>query len=99
METAEAENQQSDTAKSPTKKFSSRSSFARMYVSEGLDKDLVTQLPEMEYSEHFRGLDRLDAVEVLERTNNIELLLQMVLKDVPVIISHCDKDLCYTYVK
>jgi len=70
-----------------------------MYVSERLHKDLVMELPEMEYNEHFRGLDRLDALEVLERTNNIELLLQMVLKDVPVIISHCDKDLCYTYVK
>ncbi|KAG0585657.1 hypothetical protein KC19_2G028100 [Ceratodon purpureus] len=86
-------------AKSSIKKNLSRTSFAQMDVSEGLDKDLVMELSEMEYSEHFRGLDRLDAVEVLERTNNIELLLQMVLKDVPVIISHCDKDLCYTYVK
>lgn len=99
METAEAEKQKPGSAKSSIKKFLSRTSFAQMDVSEGLDKDLVMELPEMEYSEHFRGLDRLDAVEVLERTNNIELLLQMVLKDVPVIISHCDKDLCYTYVK
>lgn len=70
-----------------------------MGVSEGLEKNFVMELSEMESNEHFRGLGRLDAVEVLERTNNIEILLQMVLKDVPVIISHCDKELIYTYVK
>ncbi|XP_024394363.1 histidine kinase 5 isoform X3 [Physcomitrium patens] len=91
--------QEPDSAKSSIEKSLSWPPFDQMGVSEGLEKNFVMELSEMESNEHFRGLGRLDAVEVLERTNNIEILLQMVLKDVPVIISHCDKELIYTYVK
>lgn len=93
------EKQQQFSASSSTRKCLSKTSFAQMDVSEGHDKDSVMDLADSDHKEHFRGLRRLDAVEVLERTKNIEVLLQMVLKDVPVIISHCDKDLCYTFVK
>lgn len=100
IETDKLQNEQPSGKKSAsTKKNLSKTSFAQLDMSDGLDKNQVLSLSEMEYNEHFKGLDRLDAVEVLERTCNIELLLQMVLKDVPVIISHCDKDLSYTYVK
>lgn len=74
-------------------------SFGQPDLAEGVDRRLAMTSADLRKTEHFQGLDRVDADEVLDRTYHIELLLQMVLKDVPVIISHCDKDLCYTYVK
>jgi hypothetical protein len=41
-----------------------------------------------------------DVKLVLERTCGIESLLSMISNDVPIIIiSHCDANLCYTYIK